>query len=281
MTKHSRGFTVMELIVTMAMITMMAGLILPAIHQATEASRRVHCTSNLRQLGLALHEFHEAHQQLPAGWSSPLVADTAWGWASELLPEIEQKAVAGHLSRNLSISAAAHQEVRDTAPAIFRCPSDSADLTFDLYQDDAGSSSAAGTTEQVLLSLPHSNYVGIFGTSDPDEPIGKFGDGTFPGTVGIQWKQLTRGLSNVAMIGERTARQLPSTWLGVDLRGEDAIERVTGFMDLGPNRTDSDEAELSSRHAQGINLLFADGHVRFVADQIDQTAYRQMARRGD
>jgi prepilin-type processing-associated H-X9-DG protein len=80
-------------------------------------------------------------------------------------------------------------------------------------------------------------------------------------------------------IGERTARKLPSTWIGFVLTGEDAQARVLGNAWLGPNRIDADECEFDSRHPSCVNFLWADGHFAPVADAIDAALYRDLARR--
>jgi prepilin-type processing-associated H-X9-DG protein len=80
-------------------------------------------------------------------------------------------------------------------------------------------------------------------------------------------------------VGERTTRKLPSTWLGFDTGGEDAPGRVAGSVMLGPNRADSDECDFESRHPGHVNFLWADGHVRAMADGIDQSVYRASGRR--
>ncbi len=63
------------------------------------------------------------------------------------------------------------------------------------------------------------------------------------------------------------------------MRGEDAVARMTGFANRGPNRVEADECELDSRHSQSIKVLFADGHVRAISDDVDQNVYQGMARR--
>ncbi|MFO0426680.1 MAG: DUF1559 domain-containing protein [Planctomyces sp.] len=270
------GFTVLELLVTMAISVVLMGLILPAIHQATEASRRLHCTSNLKQLGLSLHQFHDVHQQLPPGWSARRTEFTSWGWASYLLPELELSNAEVPNRADLSISDSRLSPLLELSADCFRCPSDSASLTFDLYESPEQQQAASHSVPEVLVRLPHANYVGIFGYTDPDAPGVREGEGVFMGEKGIRFRDITRGLSQVAAVGERTARRLPGTWLGVDLRGEDAVERVTAFASLGPNNPESDESELDSRHHGAINMLFADGHVRSVSDDVDRNVYRQM-----
>ena len=117
------------------------------------------------------------------------------------------------------------------------------------------------------------------GSSDPDELTELDGGGSFIAAQPIRFRDLTNGLSHVAVVSERTARRLPSTWLGFHLQGEDAAGRVLGFASFGPNHRDADECEFDSRHPNCINMLFADGHVQVVADGIDSDLYRRMARR--
>ena len=80
-------------------------------------------------------------------------------------------------------------------------------------------------------------------------------------------------------VGERTARKLPSTWLGMFLNGEDAKSRTVGSADQGPNRLGSDESELDSRHPDNANLLWGDGRVQAVADDVERCVYQDAAKR--
>ena len=91
--------------------------------------------------------------------------------------------------------------------------------------------------------------------------------------------ELQRGLSNTMLIGERTTSLLPSTWLGVDFRGEDAACRLVGTAYTSPNCRECDECEFSSRHAGGANFLWGDGRVQLVSETIDTAEYRRFARR--
>lgn len=281
------AFTILELLVTMSLITVLVGLIFPAIQHAREGARNLQCFNNLKQIGTALHNHHDIAGHLPAGWKNAPSGRTAWGWATEILPMLEQSVVASAIHRDLDVNHDANGEPRRMLMAVLICPSDAGPSEFELFRDEdylpsadddfAAFSGSAETEES--LSLPRANYVGIFGNHDPDESAEDSGEGTFIGNTAIRWRDLTRGLSNVAIVGERTARRLPVTWIGVDLLGEDACARLTAHADLGPNVINSDECEMDSRHPGSINVLFADGHVRRIHDTVDRHVYQSMARR--
>jgi prepilin-type processing-associated H-X9-DG protein len=284
-----KGLTVLELLVTIGIITVVMGLILPAVHSARESARRIQCQKNLREIGLALHLHHDTTGDLPRGWTLEVPGVIAEGWAVSILPWLEQTALKEQVSAriaawNATEPVAWRSGISET-PAVFRCPSDSAQQMFELFADeeddtdDDGLSASVILPDDVLVELPHANYLGVYGTTDPDE-LGEIdGGGTFIASSSIRFRDLTNGLSQVAIVAERTARRLPSTWVGFHLQGEDAAGRVLGFSGLGPNRGDADECEFDSRHPGGINMLFADGHVRWVADGIDSMIYRGMAHR--
>ena len=278
------AFTLLELLVSMAVVAVLVALVFPAIQMAREGSRRVQCCNNLRQIGLALHNHHDVAGQLPQGWTSAPSGQSAWGWATAILPMLEQSAVAGGIHRNRDVQDPLNESVLQFALSGLVCPSDSGPPRFSLFMDShqnpAGPSALSTLPyDQTVLDLPRANYVGIFGTSDPDESSENAGDGSFLGNKSIRWRDLTRGLSNVAIVGERTARRLPATWVGVVLKGEDAVARLTAFAGVGPNVADSDECEMYSRHPGGINVLFADGHVQHISDHVDRHVYQSMARR--
>src|SRR5712672_3144627 len=106
--RSKRGFTLIELLVVIAIIAVLIALLLPAVQQAREAARRTQCKNNLKQLGLALHGYHDAFQVFPPGYvaGSPFKdgeTDTSpgWGWPAMILPQFEQGAL--HDSINFSL----------------------------------------------------------------------------------------------------------------------------------------------------------------------------------
>ncbi len=277
------GFTVLELLVCVSVAGFLLVLVLPAIHRAREVARDLQCRDHLRQVGLALHSYHGSHRQLPPGWSRERTQRTGFGWASRILPQLEQDAIASGIDYQSPLDSPANSSALSVAPAVFLCPSDYAPAMFRLFReqaDDPLASSLRGDRPLVpLLRLPSANYVGVYGTQDPDVRPGRPGDGVFMQDRAIRFSEIVGGQSQTFLVGERTARKLPSTWLGVALAGEDAPARVTGFADRGPNVTGSDECEFDSRHLGHVNFLFGDGRVSAVHDTIDTQVYRGMASR--
>ncbi len=153
MQRHTKlvrcGFTLIELLVVIAIIAILIALLLPAVQQAREAARRTQCKNNLKQLGLALHNYHDVMKQFPPGFvdqlssaataSGAAVAATTqdgnWGWGSYTLPYIDQAPLYNLLNvGNRTLLQAANDTTNggrrglQTPLEAFRCPSDTAPL---------------------------------------------------------------------------------------------------------------------------------------------------------
>lgn len=272
-----RGVTVLELLVAISSVTLLASILFPAVHAARESTRNLECTNNLRQIGLALHKYHEVNESLPPGWKYEPSRRTAYGWAARILIDLEEPGLAARmdLAKPLDETLAS---VREKTLAVYVCPSDVGEPTFPLYAEIGKHDEHAQESTQVLVKLPRANYVGVFGTTDPDDVDGTSGNGTFVRQHGRQFKEMTRGLANIVVVGERTTRKLPSTWLGTMTAGEDAHSRLVGFAQKGPNLDDADECEFDSRHTEHVNFLWADGHVGGVRNDIDRNVYQNQAK---
>jgi prepilin-type processing-associated H-X9-DG protein len=274
--RRQTGLTILEVLMVFGILTLLVGLILPAIEQTRESSRRVQCASHLRQIGEALHSHHSQFEQLPAGWSPAPVGRLGPAWGKVLLPSLGLPAIDG---ATLTAGSGGVVSVTDLYIPLFICPSDVVPATIEIYQESGHHVAVYGQASVLVGRYPAASYLGVFGTLDPDfEPLPD-GDGCFFENSRVRLDNLTRGTSQTLLVGERTARRLPSTWLGVDPRGEEASSRVVGLCATGPNRADADESEFDSRHTGFANFVWADGHVTAVADGIDSAIYRQMARR--
>ncbi|MCC9645215.1 DUF1559 domain-containing protein [Rhodopirellula sp. JC740] len=280
------GFTVLELLVTISTIGILAGLLLPAIGAAREAGRGIQCTSHLREIGIALHNHHEAKRALPVGWTFKTNSESAFGWAVPLLPYLEQSSIYSRIDMTKEVSDSAHTLARSTPLEIMLCPSDITQPLFTLYEDDedddkgeasdAMSRSLDSFVPRPLVQLPTANYVGMFGTMEADDSIpAPIGDGAFLENKSVRFRDFGRGLSKTIVVGERTMAQVPSTWLGVELDGEDAAARLVGSALEGINNPLADECDYSSRHPGGANFLWGDGHVSFITEDVDLRLYHE------
>ncbi|MCA9016118.1 MAG: DUF1559 domain-containing protein [Planctomycetaceae bacterium] len=273
------GFTILELLVVMAIIGLLVGLILPAVNSARESARRLQCVNHLHQIGTALHHYHDVYRRLPAGWRFDASQKTAFGWGASLLPFLEQSNLASLVDLESAVDAAGNDLSRTITPPFYRCPSDVADDWFTLFKEHEGHESSGLKSRSVLIDLPSANYVGVYGTSDPDAIVSLPGDGVFVANRFIRFTECRNGLSYIIVVGERTARKLPSTWLGIVMEGEDSRGRMVGFAYAGPNRRDADECEFDSRHPGCANFLWGDGHVKSISDSVDMLTYQKFATR--
>ena len=282
-----RGFTLIELLVVIAIIAILIALLLPAVQQAREAARRTQNRNNLKQIGIALHNYHESHGVFPPGWigvSSGLPdveGGNGFGWAAHLLPQLEQKNLYERLDFSQSIMAPTNAIARRTYLSVFRNPSDSARNMWTLNSESTG---------QRLTDLPTANYVGNFGTLELEDcesvPRGQscVGNGMFHHNSNIRIRDVTDGTSNTIHVGERRTRERlgwHSTWVGVIPGGEEAFARILAVADHTPNHVSSHFDDFSSPHTGGVYMLFADGHVDFVNENINHIIYQRLANRKD
>jgi prepilin-type processing-associated H-X9-DG protein len=248
------------------------------VHAAREAARNTQCVNNLHQHGAALQVYHDAHRSLPAGWQGEPSKTSSFGWAVAILNQLEAGNIYARIDRARPLNQVG-EEIRSTSPEIFLCPSDTGEPSFPLYVEVGDNAGQTQESTQVVVTLPRANYVGVFGTIDPDLIPPVPGDGLLVAEQGRRFTEVTRGLSHVLLVGERTTRKLASSWLGFANEGEDAAGRVVGYADLGPNRDEADECEFDSRHPGHTNFAWADGHVCGIEDSIDPKVYRVAAER--
>ena len=294
---RKRGFTLIELLVVIAIVGVLVALLLPAIQGAREAARRAQCTNNLKQIGLSLHNHHDALRQLPAGWNGYQPAgstpdpegEPGWGWASAILPYLEEGNTSVRLRPSVAVMAAIHDDVRTTSVPVYRCPSEFGEPLWQLDREDGSGA---------LCKLARANYVGNFGTGAiEDSPSA--GNGVLFHNSKVEFKQVTDGLSKTFMVGERSSLHGDSTWVGVIPGGEEAMARVLGAADHTPNQPhtehehhehDEDETDAEHEHHDhlddfgshhtGITLFVrCDGSVDAVSDMIELTVFKALSTR--
>lgn len=277
--KHRSAFTLVELLVVIAIIGVLVGVLIPAVQAAREAARRATCKNNLRQTGLALHSYHDARRILPTGWLGFDAAgqpdpegERAWGWASRILPFVEEDPLSKSIRFDRPITDPVNRGPRETVLPVYLCPTDATTPIFTLQREAGG---------QPIVDLSRSNYVGVYGTRELEE-FPNEGDGIFFHNSRIQFKHIVDGLSKTFIVGERSSHLGSSTWVGVVPEGEEAIARIVGSGDLPPNPASLDNGHLddfSSYHPSGTHFLFADGAVTMIGDEIDPAVYKAMCTR--
>ena len=287
-----RAFTLIELLVVVSVIGLLVALLLPAVQAAREAARRARCVNNLKQLGLALHQYEGTHHAFPPGYVSNFRADgtdtgPGWGWAAMLLPQVEQRPLFDSINFNLPIEGPSNQTCRRPTLATYLCPSDTVKPTWWAMVRDPG-----GIPTRRICEVAPANYVGVYGTSDP----GIDGDGLFFRDSRVGIRDISDGTAQTLAVGERSHSLGEATWVGsvtdavlfpVDgdgvgyPRAEGGPGMVLGHAGgrLGPGDPNGEVNQFYSRHPGGVNFLFADGHVGFLKTTTPNKTFRALATR--
>jgi prepilin-type N-terminal cleavage/methylation domain-containing protein/prepilin-type processing-associated H-X9-DG protein len=225
------GFTLIELLVVIAIIGILIALLLPAVQKVRDAAARIKCTNNLKQIGLALHSYHDANKKFPPGYvdgntdpnSTPdNDLGPGWCWATFILPYIEQDNVYKQINLNKPAGTGVNAAISLQPLVIYQCPSDGLQDPFPVYDSNFTSPIAV---------VAHSNYVGCNGWEEcfngaggnPQPGPGADGlPGVFgPGGAGLFYRNskntfasITDGTSNTIAAGERSGNHAPATWTG-------------------------------------------------------------------
>jgi prepilin-type N-terminal cleavage/methylation domain-containing protein len=283
-----RGFTLIELLVVIAIIAVLIALLLPAVQQAREAARRSACQNNLKQIGLALHNYHDVHKRFPPGYvtTNPgLTNNTSWcrsggfqraPWTVMILPYIDQAPLYARFDFNVPFVDGSNQMAPPNSNVVvplevYSCPSNIRTTTNELFPSYFGVS-GGGTVADC----------GNTGCSAANERAHFVGGMMYAGSR-IGMRDATDGTSNVFLVGETryagaawgaSAKQdtctLPQTLAGtqeqINLHAGAGVHSTRGF---------------SSYHTGGCHFLLGDGSVHFVSENIDLATYRQLGQRMD
>lgn len=317
--RRKRAFTLIELLVVIAIIGVLVALLLPAVQQAREAARRTQCKNNLKQIGLACHNYHDAYNCFPMG-----VGYSLWGWKVYILPYIDQSAQYNQINftdgidftggtcrgqgsacytsqhQANALNAAGKQTWANTGFAVYACPSDP----------------LGNTPYSSTLNVINANYEGVCGnvnspircganygpnsrhriictaTSTCIEPIntsnpGSEYNGVFSYGTKVTIGGVADGTSGTLMVGERAIDKSHS-W-GWTLTGTEGDSMIgTGapmwqgqFNNSGQNPpyNATTSPVFSSHHVGGAQFVLADGSVRFISNTINFLTYNALGTR--
>jgi prepilin-type N-terminal cleavage/methylation domain-containing protein/prepilin-type processing-associated H-X9-DG protein len=270
MSRLSRqAFTLIELLVVIAIIAILIGLLVPAVQKVREAAARTQCRNHLKQIGLALHSYHDRTKRFPPGYTSAVARDGSetgpgWGWASYLLDDVEQGNLKKTIFFDRDIGHASNAGPRVVSVPVYLCPSDSALATF--------------RTEGRVITVAHANYVALFGSNEIEDNPGA-GNGVFFRNSKIRIADLLDGTSNTLLVGERSSDLALATWTGAVPGADEAPSLILGAADHVPNHPAAHREDFWSKHVQGVNFLFADGSVRNINNGIDPLVWQSLATR--
>jgi prepilin-type N-terminal cleavage/methylation domain-containing protein len=300
--RKPKGFTLIELLVVIAIIAILIALLLPAVQQAREAARRTQCKNNLKQLGLAIHNYHDTYSCIPIadvnGTVNPVSAH------ARLLPYIEQAPLYAIVDFNVPYDHANNNNARRTEVQAFRCPSDPTPLPASVggrnnYYWNAGNgivmytSGAAGQPESNGVIFHNKKYRfnditdglsnsacmaekltgdGSNGISSPKTDT--YRPGTYPNSAAEATTQCNA--ANVTDLSQQGYSNVGGPWLQ-QYHSTNQYNHVlppNGRSCMFPPGRIATTA--NSQHVGGVQILLCDGSVRFLSENLDINIWRNV-----
>ncbi|WP_437194527.1 DUF1559 domain-containing protein [Planctomicrobium sp. SH527] len=311
---QSHGFTLIELLVVIAIIAILIALLLPAVQQAREAARRSQCRNNLKQIGLALHNYHDAAKVFPPGWIVPqywtcngatkvisndhrYVAHSP-SWGLYITPYIDLAPIYTSLTFGQAQSCwDGGGFVNFTGSGLLRAPSATSPLSKS-YPVYSCPSDTQPFDTPAIRNYGRSSYVcnrgneNIYGQASKMDPS----PGVFYTNSRTGSRDITDGMSNTFAIGETSALQyndvdsstvyeIGGVWAGLGIhKTDDLVSRVVyrtrPLNRSTPVKTNESDG-FGSQHTGGAHFLFCDGSVRFISENIAINTYGNLGDRAD
>lgn len=298
--KKSSGFTLVELLVVIAIIAVLVGMILPAVQSAREAARRMQCSNNIHQIGIALLAFEGRNKSLPM--ATPFTNTSPANrlgltWVGAILPFMEQTALYDLYDENEYLNSTKNEKFVQTVIPSMICPSDSE--TENPIVENRYNATSTNPTKSFGLwypasigpthmdaapfcPLPNPSYCNQgynFGSTKPeDNSVGAFG--RYP--RGRKLSEFTDGVSNTLMVGETIPAHcnyscahcinFPLTGTSIPIN---TFERLTESSNNAYYRT----CGIKSCHISGVNVIMGDGSVHYLNEAIDYETYNNLGTR--
>ena len=307
--RHRAAFTLVELLVVIAIIAILIALLLPAVQSAREAARRGQCLNQLKQIGIAFHNYHSSHGTFPMGAHkkqshNPAPPNTlvgvelGWTWATHILPFLEENAVYDQLDMTSTVfafgppgsGAFAHGGNLDVGGTIIRgylCPTDPQDPSpFSVGSGGGGRAIVVAQTNYVGLADSHDRFNNLSTDGDPD--ITYSGDGMLFNVSSVQIRDVFDGTSQTLLVGEATGKETPGK-LHFYWSAEAVADMSNGIN--GPCSIPGDgtwcyhgtrsggATGFSSWHPGGAQFVLVDGSARFFSENTAQSLLEALSSR--
>jgi len=297
------GFTLVELLVVIAIIGILVALLLPAIQAAREAARRTQCINNLKQIGLALQNYHDTYQKFPIGNVVRFATNgtpygDGWTWHARILPQLEQGTLYDQVYRVMGTDSGGRDSAeqllarRDTVLTVFQCPS----------HPRGGVNTGSGKYGSQV-----STYNGVCGTTvfnddqlDEASDVGYKGNGMFFMNSDVRIADVTDGTTNTFIVAEvqddfkdgtdlpgsdrhycfaEDSDNNPPTDITEYLVGMESNDPINANHQSSPGVYSNNGEYAGSYHPGGAQFLLVDGSTRFISDSIDMTTYMALGTR--
>ncbi len=315
------GFSLIEVLVVIAIIGILLALLLPAVQSAREAARRTMCRNHLKQIGLALHSYHEVHRSLPSGYITrvtnapppagtnpnsnnplPLIFDApppageggagpkqgpGWGWMAQILPQVEQGTLYNQIDFGTNVEDPVNESIRTQSLPFANCPSDT----------DTGEFIVLDQLNNEIANATTSSYAGCFGSFGNINTIPDVSNGLMTQNSSVRFADIQDGLSQTIAVGERPGMFAKGTWAGVmtggTIRTTPGAPVFTSSVELAPvmvmarmrnrslNSPWSEPYDFFSPHVSVVYFLFADGSVHGLSAGMDQETVISLSTRAE
>jgi prepilin-type N-terminal cleavage/methylation domain-containing protein len=303
--KHRTAFTLIELLVVIAIIAVLVGLLLPAVQKVREAANRTKCTNNLKQLALAMHNYHDTRKVLPPGTRRKVndqayVGPGEWyddhGWYSQMGPFVEQDNWYHLINFEKSFSDEVNDQARRLEMPVFACPDDG------LKHNEWPSKTWARIRGNYVVNFGNTNY------GQTTKATVLFGGAPFGIHKSSSFGDITDGLSNTLLMAEViTVGDTGTDWGGplsdfsTSLGGQtfeawltpnspipddvarvcpphNALNGMPGCNLIGDNSKTPDQSLAArSKHVGGVHAALCDGSVRFFSNTISLATWRALS----